>query len=306
MSRVLLFANPIAGKGRGGRLAAGLQEQLGRAGVDVRVFLQRAETIEPRMLRDAVGPDDTSVAAISIGGDGTLRGVADVLVRTFSDKPKRLPPLLVVPLGTANLMGKHLGIDWHRRRFEEAVLEAIQRRQIVHVDVARANKAIFLLMAGIGIDAAVVHQLARLRKGPIDLTSYVLPAALALQNYRYPPLRVVVDDKEVFRTAPAMAFIGNVAEYGTGFPILPQARSDDGLLDVCVLPCASPQEAIQLVLLAAAGEHVDAEGVVYVKGKRVRVESPMTVPVQVDGDAAGHTPVEIDLMSVRLPFIVPG
>jgi diacylglycerol kinase (ATP) len=311
MTRVLLLANPIAGRGRGGRIAAALQDVLGRAGVEVRVFLQRADRIEPRALRDAVG-DDADSAAISIGGDGTLRGVAEALVGAFAGDDDsvtaadhHIPPLLVVPLGTANLMGKHLGVDWHRRSFEEAVLDAIRRRQTVQLDAARADGKIFLLMAGIGIDAAVVHQLARVRKGPIDLSSYVLPAALALGNYRYPPLRVIVDGTEVFPMSPGMAFIGNVPEYGTGFPILPMARSDDGLLDVCVLPCASPQEAIHLVLRAAAGEHVDAEGVVYTKGTRVRVESPQDIPVQVDGDAAGHTPVDIDLLPVRLPFIVP-
>jgi diacylglycerol kinase (ATP) len=318
MMRVLLFANPIAGRGRGGRIAAALQEVLGRGGIDVRVFLQRADRIDPTALRDAVGDDIARSAAISIGGDGTLRGVAEALVGAFAPGSPRdarddnsvivtnlIPPLLVVPLGTANLMGKHLGVDWHRRRFEEAVLDAIRRRQTVRLDAARADGKIFLLMAGIGIDAAVVHQLARVRKGPIDLSSYVVPAALALGNYRYPPLRVIVDGAEVFPMSPGMAFIGNVPEYGTGFPILPMAKSDDGLLDVCVLPCASPQEAIHLVLQAAAGEHVNAEGVVYTKGKRVRVESSQRIPVQVDGDAAGHTPVEIDLLPLRLPFIVP-
>jgi diacylglycerol kinase family enzyme len=286
-----------------------LQEALGRGGIDVRVFLQRADRIDPQNLRDVVGCDGSTAAAISIGGDGTLRGVAELLIRSFAvaegRSPDCIPPLLVVPLGTANLMGKHLGVDWHRRRFEESVLDAIRRRQTVLLDAARANGKPFLLMAGVGIDAAVVHQLARIRKGPIDLTSYVLPAALALQNYRYPPIRVIVDDAEVFAMSPGMAFVGNVPEYGTGFPILPMAKSDDGLLDVCVLPCASPQEAVQLVLQAAAGEHVNAEGVVYTKGRRVRIESSERIPVQVDGDAAGHTPVEIDLLPVRLPFIVP-
>ena len=46
-------------------------------------------------------------------------------------------PLLVVPLGTANLMGKHLGIDWHARGFEESVMAAVRRGQVVHLDAAR-------------------------------------------------------------------------------------------------------------------------------------------------------------------------
>jgi diacylglycerol kinase family enzyme len=99
--------------------------------------------------------------------------------------------------------------------------------------------------------------------------------------------------------------VGNIAEYGTGFPILPHARSDDGLLDVCAMPCNSPTDLVDLFLKAAAGEHLAMEGVVYVKGKDVRVDAAEPVPVQLDGDEGGHTPLEIDLLPVKVPFIVP-
>ena len=77
------------------------------------------------------------------------------------------------------------------------------------------------------------------------------------------------------------------------------------MLDVCVMPCASRRDLVHLFLLAAAGEHVRAEGVAYAKGKRVVIESARPVPVQVDGDAFGHTPLQIDLLPFTLPFILP-
>ena len=295
--RVLIMANPIAGRGKGKGLAQGLGHRLAQAGWQVAVVFDKAESIDASDLVKKQ-PD----VAIVVGGDGTLRGIAELFVHSF--EPARLPPILVVPLGTANLMGRHLGVDWRASGFTSAVVEAIQRRRIALVDVARANERIFLLMVGVGIDGAVVHELSRIRTGPIDLTSYVLPAALALQSYSYPPLRVLVDGREVFPMSAGMAFVGNVSEYGTGFPILPHARSDDRALDVCVLPCRSRPEAVNMVLRAAAGEHLSMEGVVYTKGTRVRIESNHQIPVQIDGEAAGHTPVEIELLPVKLPFIV--
>jgi diacylglycerol kinase (ATP) len=116
---------------------------------------------------------------------------------------------------------------------------------------------------------------------------------------------VNLDGEEIFPNEQALAFVGNLSEYGTGFPIVPYARADDGLLDVCVLPCRSREELVRLFLLAAVGEHVRVEGAVYRRGRHVRIESPVSVPVQVDGDTAGHTPVQIDLLPVQLPFIVP-
>jgi hypothetical protein len=131
----------------------------------------------------------------------------------------------------------------------------------------------------------------------------MLPAALAVKDYSYPALTVTVDGRQVAPAVPGFAFVGNIKEYGTGFPILPHARPDDGLLDVCVLPCRDPRDLVQLFLKAAAGEHLTEEGVVYVKGKHVRVESAgAPVAVQLDGDSAGHTPLDVDLLPFRLAF----
>ena len=108
-------------------------------------------------------------------------------------------------------------------------------------------------------------------------------------------------------TAPGIVFVGNLPEYGTGFPVLLLARADDGVLDVCALPARSVPDLMVLFLQAAVGEHIRKDGVVYVKGRHVKVttSSGESVPVQIDGDPGGHTPLQIDLLPIRLPFIVP-
>jgi diacylglycerol kinase (ATP) len=305
--QVLIFANPIAGRGKAQRIAAVLEEELKGRGYGVRVFLNKIDS--------AKKIDGWVKAAIVIGGDGTLRGVAQWAIDTAypnqeamcaSGELANLPyPLLIVPMGTANLMGKHLGVNWSEENIGEEIASALEVGRVQQLDVARTNGGIFLLMAGVGFDAWVVHELDRIRDGPIDITKYIMPAVKAITGYQFPTLAVSVDGKQVFKKAPALALVGNIREYGTGFAILPQARPDDQLLDVCVMPCASPKDLIKLALSAAAGEHVQQEGVVYVKGRRVRIESASPVPVQVDGEPAGMTPVEIDLLPCRIPFIVP-
>jgi diacylglycerol kinase family enzyme len=244
--------------------------------------------------------------------------------------------MLVVPLGTANLMGRHLGLAWNEATLGREVAEVIGRGKVLQLDAARVRSTdypeeagaglfgalpmklgrrvidrpkgtleeLLLLVAGVGLDAKVVHELARVRSGPISYASYALPAALALGRYRFPVVRVDVDGQRLWNGA-GIVLVGNVKEYGTGFAVLPHARPDDGVLDVCVMPCGNPAELIQLFLLAAAGEHLESEGVLYVKGKRVRVEGEVPVELQVDGDAAGWTPVEIGLLERRVGFLVP-
>lgn len=298
MEDVLVFANPIAGRGRGRDIASGIARRLVRDGYKVHAFLDPADQIPDEMLSASAG----ARAIVSIGGDGTLRSVVDRLMRATGAPP---PPLLVVPLGTANLMGKHLGVRWDDQSFEARVSASIAARHITLLDAARANDRPFLLMTGVGIDAHIVHELDRLRSGPIDIASYVVPAALALHAFSFPSLRVSVDGRLVFQPRPAIAFVGNIPEYGTGFSMLPQARSDDGLLDLCVLPCNSRGELLRLFLLAASGEHTQSEGAVYSKAKSVHIESEHPAPVQIDGEPAGFTPVHIDLLPQKLAFIVP-
>ena len=307
--RVLIFANPIAGRGKGRRIAQRLRDRMAADGYEPVLFFEKPDCFELASL------DQPTRAAIVIGGDGTLRGVAHRLfldpcdlspgATTAIRRVAAEPPLLIVPLGTANLMGKHLGIQWKDRTLEQQVSNEIRRYNIVRIDTARANDRLFLLMTGVGFDAHVVHELSRARRGPIRLTNYLTPTLNALRDYRFPPITVTVDGKPVFGPEPGIVFVGNLPEYGTGFPVLPHARADDGVLDVCALPARSVPDLMVLFLQAAVGEHLRKDGVVYVKGRRVRVDAAEPVPIQVDGDPAGHTPAEIDLLPIRLPFIVP-
>lgn len=314
MEQVLIFANPIAGRGKGRAIAGQLKTHLIAQGYDVTVFTKQSESAAWE------APPDTVKAAIVIGGDGTLRGVAQWAIDRARAACAAEPgaaarakavdrlcpyPLLIVPMGTANLMGKHLGIRWNEQTLGEEVVEALEAGRTTNLDVATTRDGVFLLMAGVGFDASIVHELGRVRSGPIDITNYLLPAMKAVTEYRFPRLSVTVDGKRVFADGPAFAMVGNIPEYGTGFPVLPLAKADDQLLDVCVMPCSNRRRLLELALAVASGEHLRLEDVVYIKGKHVRIESPEAVPVQVDGEPAGTTPVQIDLLPGRIPFIVP-
>ncbi len=298
MDQVLIFANPISGRGRGQIVATALRAMLARQGFDAQIIS------DPPSKFATLQPGHHPRAAIAIGGDGTLREVARWALRSLTSTGELPCPLLIVPMGTANLMGQHLGIRRHRLGGEEDIVAAIQNPRIIQLDAAKANDGLFLLVAGVGLDGAIVHEMDRTRRGPITRLSYILPALKAVATYTFPPITVTIDGNRVWNDQPALAFVGNVAEYGTGFPILPDARPDDGLLDVCVLPCSSIAELPHRFLEAATGDHITAEGVIYAKGKNILIESAIPIPVEVDGEAAGFTPLNIEMLPTRIPFIV--
>lgn len=292
---VNIFANPIAGRGHGRWTAQRLEKRLRADGYDVRTCFDRPEDLA---LWQVDGPIR---AALIIGGDGTLRAVAARLLELRG----QAPPLLPVPLGTANLMGVHLGIDWNVDTVEAGVSDAVRQLRIRTLDAGLASGKLFFLMAGIGFDAQVVHEMDRVRKGPINKASYLLPAFSTLWDYDFPPLRVIADGKEVWPSSSAVAFVGNVREYGAGFPMLPFARPDDGLLDLCVMPCKSKLDLIRLFLEAAVEKHIQEPSTLYLRAKTLRIESERQTPVQLDGDPAGFTPLDLSLLPARMPFIVP-
>jgi diacylglycerol kinase family enzyme len=299
VEEVLLFANMIAGQGRGKPIAARLSQALGQAGYGVRPLFDPPSQIPLEKIRG----ERPAKAVIVIGGDGTLRNVTERLLDAFG--PLAIPPVLVVPLGTANLMAQHLDIRWRDANAAPAIVAAIKRGKVAWIDASRANGQLFLLTVGAGMDGRIIHELDRIRSGPIDLTSYALPVALAMQRYVFEPITVTVDGRRIFGPAPGMAFIANAPEYGLGFPLLPDAKSDDGLLDVCVLPCRDRGQMLSLLLSAAAGEHMNTEGARYEKGVRIGVTADNPGRVQGDGEAGGFTPLDIELLPVKVPFIVP-
>ena len=157
---VNIFANPIAGRGLGKAIAGRLSARLSADGYAVRTWFDPPA----ELTADAASGDVR--AAIIVGGDGTLRAVTQRLLALGSD----LPPLLPVPLGTANLMARHLGYKWDDDSLEPGVSDAIASLRIKTLDMATANGQLFLLIAGIGFDASVVHELDKMRKGPIKLS----------------------------------------------------------------------------------------------------------------------------------------
>jgi diacylglycerol kinase (ATP) len=300
----MIFANPIAGRGKGARIANDIQQSLKDAGFLPRVQFRRPSDLSSEDLKTLGGIR----AIVCIGGDGTLRAVVQCVMKELIDREP--PPIVLVPMGTANLMGQYLGIHWNDESVGEEVVGVIRRGTVSRIDLSRgsgqgSSDELMLLVAGVGIDGKVVHELNRVRQGPISYLSYALPAALAVGLYRYPSLTVRVDGKQIWQGA-GITLIGNVKEYGTGFPVLPHALPNDGLLDVCCMPCHHPGELVKLFLQTAAGEHLESEGVVYVKGKAVEIQSnEERAPVQVDGEAAGFTPVKFEILPVKVPFLTP-
>src|SRR5947209_3090638 len=121
--RVMIFANPIAGRGRSQLIAHDLERQLRSERYTVDTFWERPADVPTERITPPAR------AVITIGGDGTLRAAIDRLLAA-----NVLPPLLPIPLGTANMMGKYLGIRFGKWDLVPRVSYALSRAEPLLLD----------------------------------------------------------------------------------------------------------------------------------------------------------------------------
>jgi undecaprenyl-diphosphatase len=250
--------------------------------------------------RDAVA--DGADLVVAAGGDGTVRSCAEGLADTDI-------PLGIVPLGTANLLARTLGIPTQTKAALAVALDthgaapgtggSRDRR----IDLATADGAPFTAMAGMGLDAAVVA--ATKLKHHLGWLAYAMSGAVHLA---VPPIRfsIRMDDGPLVEREARCVVVGNSGLLPGGFTLLPKSRIDDGLLDIGVL---APHGLFGWARIATRvlthSRHHDRQ-LEWFQAHTVEITAHAIVPREVDGEVVspGRTltvAVRPRALTVRVP-----
>jgi len=207
---------------------------------------------------------------VAAGGDGTVRGCAQALAGSGV-------PLGIVPLGTANLLARTLGLP---RNAQTALRVALTGRNRL-IDIAAADGVPFTAMAGIGLDAAVVAAARFKRRLGWRAYAFSGIAHLAVQPASF---TIRIDGREPVVTTARSVIVANCGLLPGGFTILRDARPDDGTLDVGVLAPHGPLGWIRL-----AGHVIRGDGQLErFPACRVEITSSVPLPRQADGELIGE------------------
>jgi YegS/Rv2252/BmrU family lipid kinase len=291
--KVLVVANPAAGSGRGRARTDEVVRRLEARGHAVERYATRRAGDARRRVAEAEGAVDCVVAA---GGDGTLNEVVNGLV-----DPSRTP-LVPLALGTANMLAGALGIP----RDPDAFVRVVEGGCLRHVDLGLVGGARFLGVAGVGFDALVTEAVRATRRGTLGYPGYALPILRTLARYTPPRLRVRLDGGAP--EACGFVIVAKLPNYGGLFAVTPDARPDSGHLDVCLFRDASIPGLVRIVAPAWRGTLGARADCLVTTATRIEVacEDERPASVQLDGDAWGHTPVEVTLEPRVVPMLVPG
>jgi diacylglycerol kinase family enzyme len=236
---------------------------------------------------------------IVAGGDGTVRAVAEALTHTGV-------PMGLLPQGTGNLLARNLDLPLGTGAAALAIaLDGVDRI----IDVGRLtveqwdeepppgadDEHVFLVIGGVGVDAAMVADADEQLKARVGWIAYFLAVLRHLHGRRL-RARVKVDDRDWVEMRGRSLLVGNVGRLPGGITLLPDALIDDGWLDLAALDVrggvAGWAQLLGEVMLQRIGVRNDLPAKIgridHVRARRVTVEIVGGDQVQVDGDSVGR------------------
>jgi diacylglycerol kinase family enzyme len=294
---------------RGGEVAAFVvngprARRLGGLAADLAVAARASGWADPLVLMTSPGDGGQAAArqalaagaqlVVAVGGDGTVRACAEVLADTGV-------PLAIVPAGTANLAARSLGLP---RRPEAALAVALAGRNRP-LDLALADNTISVSMAGIGVDASVVGGTSDRLKRQVGWPAYAVASAGHLLAART-EFAIALDGGTPFIRLARSVVVGNCGLLPGGFPLLPAARPDDGMLDVGILAPAGLADWASVGLRVLAASARDDRRLERHRARHVEISAAVRLPRQVDGEmispaAALRVEIRPAALVVRVP-----
>jgi len=228
-----------------------------------------AEDPGPGQTRQAVKDGATTVVAC--GGDGTIRACIEPLLNTDA-------ALDMVPLGTGNLLAANLAVPSGL----EAAPTAGQRPKMT-IDIGIVNGEAFAVMAGSGFDAVMIRDAGDEMKSRFGRVAYIVSAAKHLGDALH-MTTVIVDDKPWFSGRTSMVLVGNHGVVSGGLNLFPDARANDGKLDVAVLSAKSLRDWGSVLWRLVREKPQRAELVQRTQAETIVVTTNKPRPYELDGE----------------------
>jgi YegS/Rv2252/BmrU family lipid kinase len=289
MRPVCLIVNPSAGGGRTARLLPAVEAALRGHGIGFRV--ERTHSIEHarELARSSLAGGEVAAA---MGGDGLISAVAGELRHTDG-------VLAVLPGGRGNDFARKLGLGSDPVAACDVLAEAREQR----IDVADIDGHAYLGIASSGLDsdAGDIANATRLKLGQLV---YVYATLRAVRAWRPARWEVVIDGAARSFTGYSVA-VANSGVFGGGMYLAPDAKLDDGLLDVVMIGDLPKRTYLAALPKVFTGAHVREPGVEILQAREVAFHADRPFNVQADGDPIADLPATVRVQPGALKVLGP-
>jgi YegS/Rv2252/BmrU family lipid kinase len=271
-----------------------------------------------------VAVDEGAAVVMAAGGDGTVRAVAEGLRGTDV-------PIGLLPLGTGNLLARNL--EMNLTNLEQAVATVFtgenHRIDLGIVGITREDGSteenVFLVMAGLGIDAKMMANTNRRLKKAVGWLAYIDGGIRSIPSLKPVKLRFRLDGSPWRPISVHTVIVGNCGMLPGGILLIPDAKPDDGVLDIVALRPEGPFGWLKVwnkiafengvLRKSATGRKIidlrhDVRSVTYRRGRDIVFALDVPEEIQLDGDEFGlavgmHSWIEAGALAVRVPAPKP-
>jgi YegS/Rv2252/BmrU family lipid kinase len=285
-----LIYNPTAGRQRIRKILEAIPETLRAGDWDTELCPTAGPGDAEPLARNASARGVEAVFAL--GGDGTLRECAAGLLGSDTI-------LAFLPAGTANVMALVFGLP--SKPLQAA--ELLARGRTGQMDVGLCGRTPFLMQASVGLDAEIIAALRPATKRLLGRAAVGPPIARSWWSYRYPQFQVRAHRDQ--RTV-TFAAASNIPFYGGRWKIAPEARTDDGCLDLVTFSGQGRWRTLGFARDLLLGRHLRRSDVEVLRVAEVAIEAAPGLSLQLDGDSfPGALPATVTVARRRLKVLLP-
>lgn len=267
---IYAICNPIAGSGRGRVIGEIIEKVLTEKKIPHIIAFTESPGHAIRLAQDACNHHADTILAI--GGDGTALEVARGMIGRDS-------ALGIIPAGTGNDFVKSLGVPLQAVE----ALEYILSHPAKGTDVGEINGEVFLNEVGTGFDVAVLDYAAKAKKSFRGILPYLYGVIMSMFRFHPIMLTYAVDDGESVSLEAMVVSAANGVKIGGGIPIAPQAKVDDGKLDVTIVGKIKKTRLIGRLIGLMNGKILDFPETHYYRAKCVTFDVP-DMRMNIDGE----------------------
>ena len=291
-----LIVNPTSGPVENPELLTDLAEALQTQGIQAEICTTTPDEDGEGLAADAVKAGAKLV--IVAGGDGTIEAVARGLAHTQT-------MLGIIPLGTRNNIAASLNIPNDLTQAIQTLAEGEHGR----FDMGKANNHYFMEVVGVGLEASLFPCGDEVKEGIkknylVALKSIFSGVKTFLQ---FSPHRLVLrfDGRRMRRLRTLQVNICNSPRYGVEFALAPEAKMNDGKLDVIYIDNPSKWDHLRHFFTAMRGEQLPHKRLNTYRASKIEVRSYPPLDVHADGECLGTTPVTVEVIPRALWICVP-
>jgi YegS/Rv2252/BmrU family lipid kinase len=302
MSKIIVILNPVSGSS-GEDFRNTVEESLKSRAADYELRLTTPDIGADKLAAQAVQEGATHI--ITCGGDGTVMSTVNGLGKweDSTSDPETDPEvtLSIIPGGTANLLAAALKIPTDT---DEAVGVALAGEDRI-IDLGRCGKHLFALGLGLGLTERLVSQASAKQKETLGKAAYAI-AMLREMGARPHQFRFRLDNGRYRRAYGVAIVIANAGEMGSGLQFAPDAKMDDGKIDLCILRRFYFRDMLRMIGRLILRKLPEDRGVAFHQAKRVEIRSDPPLDLQIDGEIVDQTtPLVAEVLPRALKVRVP-